>query len=224
MAVESRRRPSKTIAKKDSRSRARDDVSESPLLAETSPRCGWARNELAIHYHDEEWGVPLHDDRLWFEALVLDGAQAGLSWDTILRKRENYRKAFRGFEPAKVAKFGARDVARLLADEGIVRNRLKIGSAISNAKAFIAVQKEFGSFDVYIWQLVGGSPRANSWREIKQVPARTAESDAMSKDLIKRGFKFVGSTICYALMQATGLVNDHLVDCFRYEEVKTRRR
>src|SRR5216683_2949701 len=182
MAVESRRRPSKTIAKKDSRSRARDDVSESPLLAETSPRCGWARNELAIHYHDEEWGVPLHDDRLWFEALVLDGAQAGLSWDTILRKRENYRKAF------------------------------------------IAVQKEFGSFDVYIWQLVGGSPRANSWREIKQVPARTAESDAMSKDLIKRGFKFVGSTICYALMQATGLVNDHLVDCFRYEEVKTRRR
>ena len=223
MAAESRSRPKKTIAK-ENKSRARDDVSAKSSLAETLPqRCGWARNELAIRYHDEEWGVPLHDDRLWFEALVLDGAQAGLSWDTILRKRENYRKAFRGFEPAKVAKFGDRDVVRLLADEGIVRNRLKIGSAITNAKAFIAVQEEFGSFDDYIWQLVGGSPRVNSWREIKQVPARTAESDAMSKDLIKRGFKFVGSTICYALMQATGLVNDHMVDCFRYEEVKTRR-
>ncbi len=224
MAVESRSRPNKIIAKESKRSRADDDVSARTSLAETSRRCGWARNELAIRYHDEEWGVPLHDDRLWFEALVLDGAQAGLSWDTILRKRENYRKAFRGFEPAKVAKFGDRDVARLLADEGIVRNRLKIGSAITNAKAFIAVQKEFGSFDAYIWQFAGGSPRVNSWREIKHVPARTAESDAMSKELIGRGFKFVGSTICYALMQATGLVNDHMVDCFRYEEVKTRRR
>ena len=224
MAVESRSRPNKTIAK-ENKSRAQDDASARSSLAETSPgRCGWARNELAIRYHDEEWGVPLHDDRLWFEALVLDGAQAGLSWDTILRKRENYRKAFRGFEPAKVAKFGDRDVARLLADEGIVRNRLKIGSAITNAKAFIAVQKEFGSFDDYIWQLAGGSPRVNAWREIKHVPARTDESDALSKELIRRGFKFVGSTICYALMQATGLVNDHMVDCFRYEEVKTRRR
>jgi DNA-3-methyladenine glycosylase I len=182
-------------------------------------RCPWARNELAIRYHDEEWGVPVHDDRLWFEFITLEGAQAGLSWDTILRKREAYRSAFKGFEPARVAKFGDRDVARLLADEGIVRNRLKINSTIGNAKAFLAVQKEFGSFDEYVWRFVGGRPRVNEWRELKQVPARTVESDAMSKELIGRGFKFVGSTICYAMMQATGMVNDHLVDCARYKAV-----
>jgi DNA-3-methyladenine glycosylase I len=182
-------------------------------------RCPWARNELAIRYHDEEWGVPVHDDRLWFEFITLEGAQAGLSWDTILRKREAYRSAFKGFEPARVAKFGDRDVARLLADEGIVRNRLKINSTIGNAKAFLAVQKEFGSFDEYVWRFVGGRPRVNEWRELKQVPARTVESDAMSKEMIGRGFKFVGSTICYAMMQATGMVNDHLVDCSRYKAV-----
>jgi len=174
---------------------------------------------LAIRYHDEEWGVPVHDDRRWFEFITLEGAQAGLSWDTILRKREAYRSAFRGFEPARVAKFGDRDVTRLLADAGIVRNRLKINSAIGNAKAFLAVQKEFGNFDDYIWRFVGGRPRINKWRALKQVPARTAESDAMSKDLLGRGFKFAGSTICYAMMQATGMVNDHLVDCVRYKAV-----
>jgi DNA-3-methyladenine glycosylase I len=182
-------------------------------------RCPWARNELAIRYHDEEWGVPVHDDRLWFEFITLEGAQAGLSWDTILRKREAYRSAFKGFEPARVAKFGDRDVARLLADEGIVRNRLKINSTIGNAKAFLAVQKEFGSFDQYVWRFVGGRPRINQWQALKQVPARTVESDAMSKEMIGRGFKFVGSTICYAMMQATGMVNDHLVDCARYKAV-----
>ena len=182
-------------------------------------RCPWARNELAIRYHDEEWGVPVHDDRLWFEFITLEGAQAGLSWDTILRKREAYRSAFKGFEPARVAKFGDRDVARLLANEGIVRNRLKINSTIGNAKAFLAVQKEFGSFDEYVWRFVGGRPRINNWRALTQVPARTVESDAMSKEMIGRGFKFVGSTICYAMMQATGMVNDHLVDCARYKAV-----
>ena len=182
-------------------------------------RCGWARNELAIRYHDEEWGVPVHDDRRWFEFITLEGAQAGLSWDTILRKRESYRSAFRGFEPNKVARFGDRDVSRLLADARIVRNRLKVNSAIGNAKAFLAVQREFGSFDEYIWRFVDGRPRINKWRALKQVPARTIESDAMSKDLIGRGFKFVGSTICYAMMQATGMVNDHLVDCERYRAV-----
>jgi DNA-3-methyladenine glycosylase I len=182
-------------------------------------RCPWARNELAIRYHDEEWGVPVHDDRLWFEFITLEGAQAGLSWDTILRKREAYRSAFKGFEPARVAKFGDRDVVRLLADEGIVRNRLKINSTIGNAKAFLAVQKEFGSFDEYVWRFIGGRPRVNKWRALKQVPARTVESDAMSKEMIGRGFKFVGSTICYAMMQATGMVNDHLVDCARYKAV-----
>jgi DNA-3-methyladenine glycosylase I len=180
-------------------------------------RCGWARNDLAIRYHDEEWGVPVHDDRRWFEFITLEGAQAGLSWDTILRKREAYRRAFKEFDPARVAKFGDRDVTRLLADVGIVRNRLKINSTIGNAKAFLAVQKEFGTFDDYIWRFVGGRPRINRWRALKQVPARTEESDAMSKDLIGRGFKFVGSTICYAMMQATGMVNDHLVDCERYK-------
>ena len=182
-------------------------------------RCPWARNELAIRYHDEEWGVPVHDDRLWFEFITLEGAQAGLSWDTILRKREAYRSAFKGFEPGRVAKFGDRDVARLLADEGIVRNRLKINSTIGNAKAFLAVQKEFGSFDDYVWRFVGGRPLINKWQALKQVPARTVESDTMSKEMIGRGFKFVGSTICYAMMQATGMVNDHLVDCARYKAV-----
>jgi DNA-3-methyladenine glycosylase I len=182
-------------------------------------RCGWARNELAIRYHDEEWGVPVHDDLRWFEFLTLEGAQAGLSWDTILRKRENYRKAFAGFNPARVAKFNERKVASLLADAGIVRNRLKINSTIANAKVFVAIQKEFSSFDKYIWGIVGGRPRINAWRSLKQIPARTVESDAMSKQLIGRGFRFVGSTICYAMMQATGMVNDHLVDCARYKAV-----
>ena len=188
-------------------------------IKDDSMRCGWARNELAIRYHDEEWGVPVHDDRRWFEFITLEGAQAGLSWDTILRKRDAYRVAFKDFDPARVAKFGDRDVTRLLADAGIVRNRLKINSAIGNAKAFLAVQKEFGSFDGYIWRFVDGRPRINQWRALKQVPARTLESDAMSKDLIARGFKFVGSTICYAMMQATGMVNDHMLDCARYRAV-----
>ena len=182
-------------------------------------RCDWARNELSVKYHDEEWGVPVHDDRVWFEFLILEGAQAGLSWDIILRKRERYRAVFANFDPAKVARFGPRETRRLLADPGIVRNRLKIAATILNAKAFLAVQKEFGSFDQYIWQFTGGKPRVNRLRSLKQLPARTAESDAMSKDLQRRGFKFVGSTICYAMMQATGMVNDHLVTCFRHRQV-----
>jgi len=180
-------------------------------------RCRWASNPLSIKYHDEEWGVPQHDDRILFEFLILEGAQAGLSWDTILQKRENYRNAFSGFNPAKVARYDQRKVRSLLADEGIVRNRLKIASAISNAKAFLAVRKEFGSFDRYIWQFVGGKPRVNAWKLGGKIPASTLESDAMSKDLKKRGFNFVGSTICYAFMQATGMVNDHAVECFRYK-------
>lgn len=179
-------------------------------------RCAWANNELAIRYHDEEWGVPVHDDRVFFEFLILEGAQAGLSWNTILNKRENYRRAFANFDPARVAKFDARRVQKLLADPGIVRNKLKISSAVGNAKAFLRVQKEFGSFDRYIWQFVGNKPKANVWQAMRQLPAKTAESDAMSKDLKKRGFRFVGSTICYAFMQATGLVNDHVAGCFRY--------
>lgn len=179
-------------------------------------RCRWASNPLSIAYHDSEWGVPLHDDRGLFEFLILEGAQAGLSWDTILRKRGNYRAAFDGFDPAKVARYDRRKVQALLRNEGIVRNRLKIASAISNARAFLAVQKEFGSFDRYIWQFVGGKPRVNAWHLGGKLPARTEESDAMSKDLKKRAFNFVGSTICYAFMQATGMVNDHAVECFRY--------
>jgi DNA-3-methyladenine glycosylase I len=181
-------------------------------------RCPWASNELSVRYHDEEWGVPVHDDRTFFEFLILEGAQAGLSWDTILKKRENYRKAFDGFDPARVARYDRRKIERLLRDPGIVRNKLKVASAVGNAKAFLSVQKEFGSFDHYIWQFVGGKPRVNSPTSMKQVPARTPESDAMSKDLKKRGFKFVGSTICYAFMQAVGLVSDHLVVCFRYKK------
>ena len=182
-------------------------------------RCGWAGNELSIRYHDEEWGVPQHDDRRLFEFLILEGAQAGLSWDTILRKRENYRAAFDGFDPEIIARYDRRKVARLMKDPGIIRNRLKIQSAIQNAKACLAVQKACGSFDRYIWHFVGGAPRVNSWRSLKQVPARTNESDTMSKDLKKRGFNFVGSTICYAFMQAVGMVNDHTVSCFRFKEV-----
>lgn len=182
-------------------------------------RCTWAAIEPNITYHDREWGVPVHDDRKLFEFLILEGAQAGLSWTTILNKRENYRKALDGFRPEKIARYTARDVKRLLNDPGIVWNRLKIAATITNAKAFLAVQKEFGSFDKYIWGFVGGKPKQNRWRTMKQVPARTAESDAMSRDLLKRGFKFVGSTICYALMQATGMVNDHLVACPRHAKV-----
>jgi DNA-3-methyladenine glycosylase I len=180
-------------------------------------RCSWARNELSISYHDGEWGVPLHDDRRLFEFLILEGAQAGLSWDTILRKRDHFRAAFDNFDPNIVARYDARKTRSLMANEGIIRNRLKIESAVSNAKAMLAVCQEFGTFDSYIWQFVGGRPRKNAWKSSGEVPARTAESDAMSKDLKKRGFRFVGSTICYAYMQAVGMVNDHLVTCFRYK-------
>jgi len=185
-------------------------------------RCGWARNELSMRYHDEEWGMPQHDDRVLFEFLILEGAQAGLSWDTILRKRDNYRVAFDRFDPTKIARYDRRRVQQLLKNDGIIRNRLKIEGAVRNARAFLAVKKEFGTFDRYIWQLVGGKPLVNAWKELKQVPALTKESDAMSKDLKKRGFTFVGSTICYAFMQAVGVVNDHLVDCFRYKELVKR--
>jgi len=185
------------------------------------PRCPWATIEPSITYHDEEWGVPVHDDRLLFEFLILEGAQAGLSWITILKKRENYRKAFHGFDAEKVARYGARDVKRLLADAGIVRNRLKIAATIQNAQVLLTLQEET-TFDAYLWSFVGGKPKQNRWRHMSQVPARTAESDAMSRDLLKRGFKFVGSTICYALMQATGMVNDHLVICPRFAELGGR--
>jgi len=182
-------------------------------------RCSWASNELSIAYHDEEWGVPMHEDRVLFEFLILEGAQAGLSWNTILQKRDNYRKAFDHFRPERVAKYDRKKTSALLRDPGIVRNRLKIAAAVANAKAFLAVQKEFGSFDRYIWQFVGGKPLVNNWDGLKGVPARTVESDALSKDLKKRGFKFVGTTICYAFMQAVGMVNDHVVSCFRYKQV-----
>ena len=186
-------------------------------------RCPWPKTELDIHYHDTEWGVPQHDDRVLFEFLILEGAQAGLSWSTILKKRDNYRAAFDQFDARRIAKYDDRKVALLLADPGIVRNKLKIASTILNARAFLAAQKEFGSFDAYLWQFVGGNPKQNAWRSMKDVPARSAESDAMSKDLLKRGFKFVGSTICYALMQAVGMVNDHTVDCFRHKQVANLR-
>jgi DNA-3-methyladenine glycosylase I len=192
--------------------RSKSDMLREPI------RCTWARNDLAVAYHDHEWGVPLHRDRGLFEFLVLEGAQAGLSWDTILRKRDNYRAAFDDFDPAIVAGYDQRKVRRLLRDAGIVRNRLKIASAIGNAQALLKVAEEFGSFDRYIWQFVGGKPRINRWKSSSQVPAHTSESDAMSKDLRKRGFRFVGSTICYAFMQAVGMVNDHLVTCFRYRQ------
>jgi len=181
-------------------------------------RCDWAVNELMIPYHDEEWGVPLHDDQMLFEFLILEGAQAGLSWNTILNKRQSYRAAFDDFDPATVAGYGDAKVQSLLSDAGIVRNRLKIASAIGNAKAFLQAAEEAGSFDSYIWGFVGGRTIDNQRKSMSDVPATTAESDAMSKDLKARGFKFVGSTICYAYMQATGMVNDHVVDCFRYKQ------
>ena len=191
-----------------------------PDPASSSPRrCHWAREERMMAYHDAEWGVPLHDDRALFEFLILEGAQAGLSWSTILKKRPAYRAAFDGFDPRKVAGYDEARIRALLANEGIVRNRLKIRAAVDNPQAFLAVQKEAGSFDAYIWSFTGGRPVRNRWRRHDQVPARTPESDAMSKDLGKRGFRFVGSTICYAFMQAVGMVNDHLVGCFRYKEV-----
>jgi DNA-3-methyladenine glycosylase I len=183
-------------------------------------RCPWANTELYVQYHDTEWGVPVHDDRLLFEFLVLEGAQAGLSWETILKKRQNYREAFDQFDPATVAKYGHKKRQGLLSDAGIVRNRLKIEAAIQNAKAFLAVQDEIGTFNEYIWQFVGHESKQNTWRSIKGVPTKTPESDAMSKDLKRRGFKFVGSTICYAFMQAVGMVNDHVVDCFRHGELR----
>jgi DNA-3-methyladenine glycosylase I len=186
-------------------------------------RCNWASNPLSIRYHDEEWGMPQHDDRILFEFLLLEGAQAGLSWDTILQKRENYRAAFDGFDPQRIARYDRSKQQSLLRNPGIVRNRLKIASAVRNAKAFLAVQKEFGSFDRYIWQFVS-KPRANTRRSTQLIPARTAESDAMGKDLKKRGFNFVGSTICYAFMQAVGMVNDHRVECFRYAQVNRAER
>ncbi len=183
-------------------------------------RCSWAVTDLSIAYHDREWGVPVHDDRLLFEFLILEGAQAGLSWETILRKREGYRRAFDNFDPRLVAGYGARKVAALLRDPGIVRNRLKIAAAVSNARAFLEVQRECGSFDAYVWGFVGGKPRVNRRRSLKKIPARTAQSDALSRDLRKRGFRFTGSTICYAFMQAVGMVNDHLTDCPRHRALR----
>jgi DNA-3-methyladenine glycosylase I len=184
-------------------------------------RCPWAKTELYRHYHDLEWGVPIHDDRLLFEFLILEGAQAGLRWETILKKRDNYRSAFDGFEPEIIAEYGQKKKQSLLANEGIVRNRLKIDASIQNAQAFLRVQDELGSFDAYLWTFVGHQPKQNAWKSSKQVPAKTAESDAMSKDLKRRGFKFVGSTICYAFMQAVGMVNDHLTGCFRHAELRS---
>lgn len=183
-------------------------------------RCEWCGTDpLYVKYHDEEWGVPVHDDRKHFEMIILDGAQAGLSWLTVLRKRENYRKAFDKFNPIKVAKYDEKKMGELLNNPGIIRNKLKVKSAVTNAQAFLKVQKEFGSFDKYIWEFVGGKPIINKWKSLKELPATSKESDAMSKDLKRRGFKFVGSTICYAYMQAAGMVNDHIVNCFRYKEL-----
>jgi DNA-3-methyladenine glycosylase I len=186
-------------------------------------RCAWAGSGLSVRYHDEEWGVPVHSDRRLFEFLILEGAQAGLSWTTILNKRENYRAAFDGFDPQRVARYDRRKIQQLLRDPGIVRNRLKIASAGGNARAFLRVQEEFHTFDRYIWQFIGGKPRVNSWKMQATIPARTAESDTMSKDLQRRGFKFVGSTICYAFMEAVGMVNDHAVGCFRYKPLASQR-
>jgi len=184
------------------------------------PRCSWATTPPMIAYHDAEWGVPQHEDRVLFEFLILEGAQAGLSWSTILAKRDAYRRAFSNFNPKSIARYDASKTKQLMANAGIVRNRLKIAAAIQNARAFLAVQKEFGSFDSYIWQFVGGTPIVNALSASSQIQARTVESDKMSRDLLKRGFKFVGPTICYAFMQAIGMVNDHLVTCFRYAEIK----
>jgi DNA-3-methyladenine glycosylase I len=186
-------------------------------------RCPWAQGDQYVQYHDREWGVPVHDDGRLFEFLILEGAQAGLSWVTILKKRENYREAFDQFDPSRVAKYGKQKMARLLQNEGIVRNRLKIASAIDNAKAFLAVQEEFGTFSEFVWGFVGGRPMQNAWKTLREIPARTDVSDALSRELKRRGFRFVGSTICYAFMQAVGMVNDHLVSCFRYEELRPGR-
>lgn len=189
-------------------------------MSDTSvQRCGWAKTELMIDYHDKEWGVPLHDDRALFEFLILEGMQAGLSWEIVLRKRESYRRAFSQFDPRAVSRYDGRKIKRLLADPGIIRNQLKVSAAIQNAKAFLAVQKEFDSFDAYIWRFVGGHPQTHRRRTLTAIPATTPDSDVMSKDLLARGFKFAGSTICYAFMQAVGMVNDHLVTCFRWQEV-----
>jgi DNA-3-methyladenine glycosylase I len=185
----------------------------------TKERCPWPTDAPYIRYHDTEWGVPVHDDRQIFEFLILEGAQAGLSWRTVLKKRENYRAAFDQFDPQIVARYRAARIAKLLGNAGIIRNRLKIHAAVQNANAFLQVQQEFGSFDAYIWRFVDGRPKINHWRSMKEVPARTPISDALSKDLLGRGFKFVGSTICYAHMQATGMVNDHLVNCFRHKQL-----
>jgi DNA-3-methyladenine glycosylase I len=182
-------------------------------------RCHWAQSPLMVKYHDREWGKPMHDDRVLFEFLILEGAQAGLSWEIVLNKRENYRRAFDGFDAEKIARYNKRKVRALLGDAGIVRNRLKIAATISNAAAFLAVQREFGSFDRYVWQFVGGRPKKNDWKTSRKIPARTTESDALSKDLKARGFRFVGTTICYAFMQAVGMVNDHARDCFRCKSV-----
>jgi DNA-3-methyladenine glycosylase I len=185
-----------------------------------SNRCEWAgADPLMVEYHDREWGTPVHDDRTLFEFLILEGAQAGLSWSTVLKKRERYRQVFDNFAAAKVAGYTEKKTAKLLTDPGIIRNRLKVASAVRNAKAFLTVQEELGSFDAFIWQFVGGVPKVNRWRSLKQIPAQAAESDAMSRELKRRGFNFVGSTICYAFMQAVGMVNDHTVDCFRYQEL-----
>lgn len=195
-------------------------MAATPRTALHKPRCAWALGSPPMTaYHDREWGTPCHDDRTLFEFLILEGMQAGLSWETILRKREHFRKAFAGFDPRKVARFGAADVRRLLANPGIVRNRAKITAAISNARAFLRVQDEFGSFDRYVWGFVGGRPLLNRARRLREIPAQTAISVALSKDLVRRGFRFVGPTICYAFMQAVGMVNDHTVDCFRFREL-----
>jgi len=192
------------------------------MSTDAASRCPWATTELSVAYHDGEWGVPLHDDRTLFEFLVLEGAQAGLSWETILRKRQRYREVFDGFEPAAVARYDDRKVAALLADPGIIRNRLKVSAAVTNAEAYLRVQAESGSFDRYLWSFVGGAPRQNAWRELAEIPAETAQSRALSHDLKTRGFRFVGPTICYALMQAVGMVNDHLVSCYRYAQLCRR--
>jgi DNA-3-methyladenine glycosylase I len=183
-------------------------------------RCGWpTSDQIYIDYHDREWGVPVHDDRLLFEFLILEGAQAGLSWSTILKKRENYRKAFDNFDAENISRYTKSKIEKLLINEGIIRNRLKIEAAVQNAKAFIKVKEEFGSFNNYIWRFIDGKPKINSWKSLKEIPVKTIASEEMSKDLVQRGFKFVGSTICYAFMQAVGMVNDHIVDCFRYNEI-----
>jgi DNA-3-methyladenine glycosylase I len=186
-------------------------------------RCDWAKSELMQRYHDTEWGVPLHDDTRLFEFIILEGAQAGLSWEIVLKKRESYRKAFDGFDAQAIARFGPKKIRTLLADPGIIRNKLKVNSAILNAQAMLKIQQEFGSFDAYLWSFVDGKPIVNRRRSMKDIPPRSAESDALSKDLLKRGFKFVGSTICYALMQAVGMVNDHLVTCARYKPLSSAR-